>query len=100
MGEIVEATPRVDASGREIRVVRGELLTRVQGILAAHPSATPDILVLAWKNYLRSGPGKVKAPQYFFGEAEHQAPNAANWYPFARAIFVAAQQEVAHAATA
>lgn len=94
VGQIVKLTPKVDTDGREIRAIRGEILTRVQTILAEHPSATPDILVMAWENYLKTRPTKIKAPQYFFGRQEDQGSTGANWYPYAKAIFIARQQEV------
>ena len=94
VGQIVKLTPKVDTDGREIRAIRGEILTRVQTILTEHPSATPDILVMAWENYLKTRPTKIKAPQYFFGRQEDQGSTGANWYPYAKAIFIARQQEV------
>lgn len=93
VGQIVKLTPKTDTDGREIRVIRGEILTRAQTILAEHPSATPDILVMAWENYLKTRPTKIKAPQYFFGKKEDQGSTGANWYPYAKAIFVARQQQ-------
>lgn len=100
VGQIVKLTPKVDTDGREIRAIRGEILTRVQTILAEHPSATPEILVMAWENYLKTRPTKIKAPQYFFGRQEDQGSTGANWYPYAKAIFIARQQEVALAPSA
>jgi uncharacterized protein YdaU (DUF1376 family) len=100
VGQIVKLTPKVDTDGREIRAIRGEILTRVQTILTEHPSATPEILVLAWENYLKTRPTKIKAPQYFFGRQEDQGSTGANWYPYAKAIFIARQQEVALAPSA
>ena len=94
VGQIVKLTPKVDTDGREIRAIRGEILTRVQTILTEHPSATPGILVMAWENYLKTRPTKIKAPQYFFGRQEDQGSTGANWYPYAKAIFIARQQEV------
>jgi len=49
------------------------------------------LLTMAWKDYLASDPKSIKAPQYFFGKAEDQGPNGANWYPWAKAIFVRRQ---------
>ena len=94
VGQIVKLTPKVDTDGREIRAIRGEVLTRVQTILTEHPSATPEILVMAWENYLKTRPTKIKAPQYFFGRQEDQGSTGANWYPYAKSIFIARQQEV------
>lgn len=94
VGRIVELTPQVDSDGRKIRVVRSEVLIRVMRILAEHTSATPDILVMAWENYLKTRPTKIKAPQYFFGRQEDQGATGANWYPYAKAIFIARRQEV------
>lgn len=100
VGQIVKLTPKVDTDGREIRAIRGEILTRVQTILTEHPSATPEIMVMAWENYLKTRPTKIKAPQYFFGRQEDQGATGANWYPYAKAIFIARQQEVALAPSA
>lgn len=92
VGRIVELTPQVDSDGRKIRVVRSEVLIRVMRILAEHTSATPGILVQAWEAYLRTEPRMVKAPQYFFGRQEDQGDGAANWYPYAKGIFIARQR--------
>lgn len=92
VGRIVELTPQVDSDGRKIRVVRSEVLIRVMRILAEHTSATPGILVQAWEAYLRTDPRMVKAPQYFFGRQEDQGDGAANWYPYAKGIFIARQR--------
>lgn len=100
VGQIVKLTPKVDTDGREIRAIRGEILTRVQTILTEHPSATTEILVMAWENYLKTRPTKIKAPQYFFGRQEDQGSTGANWYPYAKAIFIARQQEVSLAPSA
>lgn len=88
---IMDMTPRMDREKRNIRAARPEVLIRVQGILSEREKVSPDILVEAWKNYLASDPKSIKAPQYFFGKAENQGENGANWYPWAKAIFVRRQ---------
>lgn len=91
VGEIVSRCPQQDRDGRAIRIVRGEILTRIQAIQVDHPSASFEILSQCWKDYLDSAPKNIKAPQYFFGKPEHQGPNGANWYPWAKAIYVRRQ---------
>ena len=88
---IMDMTPIVDKGDRKIRATRPEVLTRVQGILASHTSITPSDLVEAWKNYLDSSPRSIKAPQYFFGKAENQGTNGANWEPWIKGLFVRRQ---------
>lgn len=88
---IMDMTPSMDRENRKIRAARPEVLIRVQGILSEREKVGPDILVEAWKNYLASDPKSIKAPQYFFGKAENQGENGANWYPWAKAIFVRRQ---------
>jgi len=91
VGGIVSICPQQDRDGRQIRIVRGEILTRIQAIQLEHPSASFEILSQCWKDYLDSAPKNIKAPQYFFGKEEHQGPNGANWYPWAKAIYVRRQ---------
>ncbi|MEN6533986.1 MAG: hypothetical protein ABFD89_10015 [Bryobacteraceae bacterium] len=91
VGEIVQSCPGEDRDGRKIRVVRGDLLTRIMDIQENHSAITLKILVQSWLDYLGSQPAHIKAPQYFFGKAEDQGPNAANWLPFARAVYVRMQ---------
>lgn len=88
---IMALTPIEDQGGRKIRATRPEVLTRVQGILASHTSIAPSDLVEAWKNYLDSNPRSIKAPQYFFGKAENQGTNGANWEPWIKGLFVRRQ---------
>lgn len=91
VGQIVESCPREDRDGRKIRVTRGDVLTRLMEIQKTHPAVTLGILVQAWTDYIASQPAHIKAPQYFFGKAEDQGPNAANWLPYARAVYVRMQ---------
>lgn len=93
VGRIVDACPGEDRDGRKIRVTRGDVLTRLMEIRKNHPAVTLEILVQAWLDYLASQPAHIKAPQYFFGKAEDQGPNAANWMPYARAVYVRMQLE-------
>lgn len=86
--QIRDMTPKLDAEGREIRVVAGEILNRMEGILRDHPAATPEVLVQAWRAYLRTEPRRIKAPQYFFGKQEDQGATGANWFTYARVILI------------
>jgi hypothetical protein len=79
---IAVCTPKTDEEGRKIRVVVPTLIDRLSSLLE-NPSITPDLLEQSWRDYLASGPMKIKAPQYFFGKAENQTEYAANWRAFA-----------------
>lgn len=78
--------PRVQRDGKPIRVDTSQLAVRVDLILGS-VDITPANLVLAAKKYLESEKLAIKAPQYFFGKQEDQAPNAANWKDYARMVY-------------
>ncbi|MBA4274816.1 MAG: hypothetical protein C0436_04085 [Alphaproteobacteria bacterium] len=91
VNSIMALTPIEDQGGRKIRATRPEVLIRVQGIVTSHSAITPGDLVEAWKDYLNSSPRSIKAPQYFFGKAENQGPNGANWEAWIKGVFVRRQ---------
>lgn len=87
--KVLDSTPRTqprgNRAGEPIRRDLGLLAGRLEGILNLRtPGITPETVALAWKLYLDSAPNTVKAPQYFFGDAKDQDPNAANWFHWAR----------------
>jgi hypothetical protein len=85
---VCQTTPVHQPDGAEIRVVAGMVLERIEKILKGNSEVTHELLREAYGDYLASKPRSYKAPQYFFGEEEHQGPNGAHWRTWARAVYL------------
>ena len=83
---IGDLTPSADPDGRAIRIDAAKLIERMDGMTKSNPAITPGLLAESWRDYLASKPMKIKAPQYFFGDAKDNG-DGANWHPFARLIW-------------
>jgi hypothetical protein len=86
---VLNSCPRVDPNdGRSISIDPGKVAERIDGILQDHPKLDGAILLQSWLGYLARKPKHVKAPQYYFGEAQHQANGeGANWFPDVRLLW-------------
>ena len=86
VNEIGALCPAKDPDGRSIRIDPAKLIERVDGLCKVNAAITGPLLVQSWADYIASKPMKIKAPQYFFGDASDNR-DGANWHPFARLIW-------------